>query len=97
MQDWESSTQPVILTDFQTNNLPNQSVRLSDPPVRLGECLQGLTRFKLLSQFEFIKLSVIHSYLDVLAEEVGIETQPVSGNVEPALQKDISEQSTGVH
>lgn len=38
-----------------------------------------------VSQFEFIKLSVNLSYLYVLAEEVGIETQPVSGNVEPAL------------
>lgn len=29
--------------------------------------------------------SVSHPHLDVLAEEVGIETQPVSGNVEAAL------------
>lgn len=43
------------------------------------------------------RLYVTHSYLDVLAEEVGIETQPVSGNVEPALQKNISEESAGVH
>lgn len=36
-------------------------------------------------------------YLDVLAEEVGVETQPVSGDVEAALQKDVSEKSTGVN
>lgn len=36
-------------------------------------------------------------YLDVFAEEVGIETQPVPGDVEAALQKDVSEESTGVH
>lgn len=36
-------------------------------------------------------------YLDVLAEEVGVETQPVSGDVEAALQEDVSEKSTGVH
>lgn len=41
--------------------------------------------------------SVSRPHLDVLAEEVGIETQPVSGNVEAALQEDVSEQSAGVH
>lgn len=41
--------------------------------------------------------AVSHPYLDVFAEEVGIETQPVPGNVEAALQKDVSEESTGVH
>lgn len=42
-------------------------------------------------------LAFSHPYLDVFAEEVGIETQPVPGNVEAALQKDVSEESTGVH
>lgn len=42
-------------------------------------------------------LIVSRPHLDVLAEEVGIETQPVSGNVEAALQEDVSEQSAGVH
>lgn len=40
---------------------------------------------------------VSRPHLDVLAEEVGIETQPVPGNVEAALQEDVSEQGAGVH
>lgn len=57
----------------------------------------GISQFKFVSQFEFIKLSISQSYLDILAKEVGIETEPVSGDVESALQKDVSEKSTGVH
>lgn len=57
---------PVILTDFQSNNLSSQLVRLS-----LGSLGSSL--------------SVSHVYLNVLAKEVGIETQPVSGNVEATL------------
>lgn len=38
-----------------------------------------------VSQLEFITERVSHSYLDVFAKEVGIETEPVSGNVEPTL------------
>lgn len=41
--------------------------------------------------------AVTHPYLDVLAEEVGMETQPVPRNVEAALQKDVSEERAGVH
>lgn len=44
-----------------------------------------------------LKAAATRPYLDVFAEEVGIETQPVPGNVEAALQKDVSEESTGVH
>ena len=65
---------PVTMTDCQvhgSNQLKNLEL--------------GVSQFKFVSQFQFIKLSVSQSHLDVLAEEVGIETQPVSGNVEPAL------------
>lgn len=36
------------------------------------------------------------AHLDVFAEQVGVETQPVPGDVEPPLQQDVSEQSAGV-
>ena len=36
-------------------------------------------------------------HLNVLAEEVGIETQPVPGYVQSALQQDVSKESTRVH
>ena len=42
-------------------------------------------------------LCAVVPHLDVLAEEVGIETQPVPGYVQSALQQDVSEESTGVH
>lgn len=43
-----------------------------------------LVRLSLFSRLS-VRHSVRRSYLDVLAKEVGIKTQPVSGNVEPAL------------
>lgn len=69
---------------------------MSRPLVRSSPTV---TWFESVSQFEFdfIKLSVSHSHLDVFAKEVGTETQPVSGDVEAALEEDVSEESTGVH
>lgn len=36
-------------------------------------------------------------YLDILAKEAGMEAEPVGGDVEPALEKEVPLQGTGAH
>lgn len=38
-----------------------------------------------------------HYYLDILAKEAGMEAEPVGGDVEPALEKEVPLQGTGAH
>lgn len=38
-----------------------------------------------------------HYYLDILAKEAGMEAEPVGGDVEPALEKEVPLQGTGTH
>lgn len=37
------------------------------------------------------------SYLDILAEETGMEAEPVGGDIEPALEKEVPLEGTGTH
>lgn len=37
------------------------------------------------------------AHFDVFAEQVGVETQPVPGDVESPLQQDVPQQRTGIH
>lgn len=37
------------------------------------------------------------THFDVFAEKVGVETQPVPGDVESPLQQDVPQQRTGIH
>lgn len=36
-------------------------------------------------------------YLDILAEETGVEAEPVGGDVEPALEKEVPLEGAGTH
>lgn len=36
-------------------------------------------------------------YLDILAKEAGMETEPVGGDIEPALKKEVLLEGTGTH
>ncbi|KAK2103276.1 hypothetical protein P7K49_017132 [Saguinus oedipus] len=38
-----------------------------------------------------------HYYLDILAKEAGVEAEPVGGDVEPALKKEVPLEGTGAH
>jgi hypothetical protein len=38
-----------------------------------------------------------HYYLDILAKEAGMEAEPVGGDVEPALEKEVLLEGTGAH
>lgn len=55
----------------------------------------SLNEFTELIQSGHVTGDVI-AHLDVFAEQVGVETQPVPGDVESPLQQDVSEQSAGI-
>lgn len=38
-----------------------------------------------------------HYYLDILAKEAGVETEPVGGDIEPTMEKEVSLEGTGTH
>lgn len=38
-----------------------------------------------------------HYYLDILAKEAGMEAEPVGGDIEPALKKEVPLEGTGTH
>lgn len=38
-----------------------------------------------------------HHYLDIFAKEAGMEAKPVGGDVEPAVEKEVSLEGTGAH
>lgn len=38
-----------------------------------------------------------YHYLDILAKEASVEAEPVGGNVEPALEKEVPLEGAGAH
>lgn len=36
-------------------------------------------------------------YLDILAKEAGVEAEPVGGDIEPTVEKEVSLEGTGTH
>lgn len=61
-------------------------------------CLQGRGLYlPCLGPHGPIAAPTAYYYLDILAKKAGMEAEPVRGDVEPALEKEVSLEGTGTH
>lgn len=81
--------QPVRgLTSMQENRCDSRHARRA-----------GASLFPGLGQGSHWTMAALttHYYLDILAKEVGMEAEPVGGDIEPALEKEVPLEGTGAH